>query len=115
MLRAIGIFLDVCKIAWRSLRYSTSGNGGSRDDTENAFSTFRDSLEHALLEGEMTCNRCQRWMVNEKYYGAGLPFWGWRCVCCGEILDPVILKNRNNLLKIPLAGSQRASAERRGR
>jgi hypothetical protein len=54
-------------------------------------------------------------MVNEKYYGAGLPFWGWRCVCCGEILDPVIWKNRNHPLKLSLAEIQGPSAEGKGR
>jgi len=54
-------------------------------------------------------------MINEKYYGAGLPFWGWRCVCCGEIIDPVIRKNRNQRREPPLVESQGTSAERRGR
>ena len=43
----------------------------------------------------MKCHRCHGWMVNEKFYGIGAFFWGWRCVFCGEILDPVILQNRN--------------------
>lgn len=43
----------------------------------------------------MKCHRCHGWMVNEKFYGRGSFFWGWRCVSCGEILDPVILENRN--------------------
>ena len=63
----------------------------------------------------MKCNRCEGWMVNEKYYGAGLPFWGWRCVSCGEILDPVIWENRNHRRKFPLSESQGIPGERRGR
>jgi len=47
----------------------------------------------------MKCHRCQGWMVNEKFYGAGIPYWGWRCVFCGEILDPLILENRNHFRK----------------
>jgi hypothetical protein len=54
-------------------------------------------------------------MVNEKYYGAGLPFWGWRCVSCGEILDPVIWENRNHRRKLPPSESQGIPGERRGR
>ena len=62
----------------------------------------------------MRCLRCQGWMVNEKYYGAGLTFRGWRCISCGEILDPVIWKNRNHRPEPPLVESQGTSAERRG-
>jgi hypothetical protein len=53
-------------------------------------------------------------MVNEKYYGAGLPFWGWRCVSCGEILDPVIWENRNHRRQISLAEGQGTLAKGRG-
>ena len=63
----------------------------------------------------MKCRRCQGWMVNEKYYGAGFPFWGWRCVSCGEILDPVIWENRNHLRKLAPSESQGIPGERRGR
>jgi hypothetical protein len=34
-------------------------------------------------------------MVYEKFYGSQEHFWGWRCIFCGEIIDPVILENRN--------------------
>ncbi len=47
----------------------------------------------------MKCTRCHGWMVNEKFYGQGSFFWEWRCVFCGEILDPVIQENRNDLPK----------------
>jgi hypothetical protein len=63
----------------------------------------------------MKCLRCQGWMVNEKYYGAGLPFWGWRCVCCGDILDPVIWENRSRRRHLSLIESHGGVAERRGR
>lgn len=33
-------------------------------------------------------------MMHEKFYGLGDDFLGWRCVICGEIIDPVILENR---------------------
>jgi len=33
-------------------------------------------------------------MVYEIFYGPDEPFLGWRCVQCGEILDEVILENR---------------------
>jgi len=33
-------------------------------------------------------------MVYERFYGPGENFFGWRCIQCGEILDEVILENR---------------------
>jgi hypothetical protein len=42
----------------------------------------------------MKCHRCNGTMSNEKFYGPGEPFWGWRCALCGEILDPQIIENR---------------------
>jgi hypothetical protein len=33
-------------------------------------------------------------MVQQRFYGPGDAFWGWRCVACGEIMDEVILENR---------------------
>ena len=46
------------------------------------------------LRGTMKCPRCKCSMVYEKFFGPGEPFWGWRCVYCGEILDDLILENR---------------------
>jgi len=46
------------------------------------------------LEGRLRCHRCGSVMAYEKYYGPGEQFWGWRCICCGEILDQIILENR---------------------
>ena len=42
----------------------------------------------------MKCYRCGSVMVYEMFYGPGENFSGWRCVSCGEVLDEVILKNR---------------------
>ena len=42
----------------------------------------------------MKCHRCGSVMVCEIFYGPGENFLGWRCVSCGEILDEVILENR---------------------
>jgi hypothetical protein len=42
----------------------------------------------------MKCYRCGSVMVYERFYGPGENFLGWRCVQCGEILDEVILENR---------------------
>jgi len=42
----------------------------------------------------MRCHRCNGIMANERFYGPGEPFWGWRCIICGEVFDPLILENR---------------------
>jgi late competence protein required for DNA uptake (superfamily II DNA/RNA helicase) len=43
---------------------------------------------------KMHCQRCNGRMAFEKYYGQNSVFFGWHCVMCGDILDPVILLHR---------------------
>ena len=45
-------------------------------------------------KSEMHCQRCDGRMAFEKFYGENNSFSGWRCVICGDILDPVILLHR---------------------
>ncbi len=55
-------------------------------------------------KGVMHCQRCGGRMIVEKYYDVNNIFFGWHCVICGEILDPVILLHRlsrNADIKIP--------------
>jgi hypothetical protein len=40
------------------------------------------------------CLRCRGVMVYDKFYGFQEHYWGWKCLICGEIVDPVILENR---------------------
>jgi hypothetical protein len=42
----------------------------------------------------MKCLRCRGAMIYDKFYGLQEQFWGWKCLICGEIVDPVILENR---------------------
>ena len=52
----------------------------------------------------MRCQRCGGRMIFEKFYDVNNVFFGWHCVICGEILDPVILLHRLSQdadLKIP--------------
>lgn len=47
----------------------------------------------------MKCKRCNGLLNRERAIGVGNgtgddESWGWRCVNCGEIVDPVILANR---------------------
>ena len=40
------------------------------------------------------CFRCSGAITYEKFYGLDEQFWGWKCLICGEIFDPVIMDNR---------------------
>jgi len=40
------------------------------------------------------CLRCRGAVVYDKFYGPHEQFWGWKCLICREIVDPVILENR---------------------
>ena len=42
----------------------------------------------------MRCHRCSNLMVSERFYGVDEHFLGWRCILCGEIIDQIILENR---------------------
>lgn len=46
----------------------------------------------------MRCSRCRGMMVNQVFEDlketGDFFFYGWRCVNCGEIIDPVIASNR---------------------
>jgi len=55
-------------------------------------------------KGALCCQRCGGRMIFEKFYDVSSIFYGWHCVMCGEILDPVILLHRLSQdadLKIP--------------
>jgi len=60
---------------------------------ENLMENFNHSI---VEEGDMNCHRCGGIMVYEKFYGICEHFFGWRCISCGEISDPVILENRHS-------------------
>jgi hypothetical protein len=62
-------------------------------------------------EGSMKCRRCSGFMANERFYGPGEPFLGWRCVLCGEIFDPLILQNRENKAPFGLEESKGVSSK----
>lgn len=53
---------------------------------------FKDKSDRT--KDEMHCQRCNALMAFDKFYGRESYFFGWRCVSCGDILDPVILLHR---------------------
>ena len=51
------------------------------------------------VQNSHRCPRCAGWMEQESFEDlrddTGLiHFSGWRCLTCGEIIDPLILQNR---------------------
>lgn len=49
----------------------------------------------------MCCGRCNGLMIRDSFLDlrddmGSLQFDGWRCVNCGEVLDPVVLAHRMN-------------------
>ena len=51
----------------------------------------------------MDCPRCGGFMINDQFLDfmddtGEIEFWGFHCVICGEILDPVILSNRERMV-----------------
>jgi len=42
----------------------------------------------------MKCYRCGGMMIHEKVYSEAEQLRIWRCILCGEYIDPVILENR---------------------
>jgi len=63
----------------------------------------------------MRCQRCHGLMVRDACVDlrddtGHLMIQGWRCVNCGEIIDPVVLTNRIDELSLP---DQRKTRDRR--
>jgi uncharacterized Zn finger protein len=46
-------------------------------------------------EKRMKCPRCNGAMVLERFQDMLTLFYSWRCLNCGEIVDPVVSRNRN--------------------
>lgn len=48
----------------------------------------------------MKCPKCQGMMVQDLLYDVfestgHLPSEAWRCISCGNVIDPVVLRNRS--------------------
>ncbi|MEY4528801.1 MAG: hypothetical protein RL768_2520 [Nitrospirota bacterium] len=58
-----------------------------------------DNLFYSGWESDETCTRCGGLMVVEHYIDlqddtGQIGLTAWRCMSCGEVIDPVILQNR---------------------
>ncbi len=49
----------------------------------------------------MKCTKCGCPMNYERFYDHADDFDGWRCICCGDIVDAVILRNRSKKIRNP--------------
>ncbi len=57
------------------------------------------TVNHSSAEHSHPCRRCGGILVNEQCMDlaeseGGSRFWASRCVQCGDLIDPVILRNR---------------------
>jgi len=43
----------------------------------------------------MKCDRCSGMMIHEEFFGPNGPFFSWRCLICGEVVDQTIMENRD--------------------
>lgn len=43
---------------------------------------------------DIRCPRCNGAMVYERFQDMLDMFYAWRCLNCGEIMDPVVARNR---------------------
>ena len=59
------------------------------------------AMENNSLQQYPRCSRCGGLMTLQKFYSLSEVFWGWKCLLCGEIVDPVILENRQNGRETP--------------
>jgi hypothetical protein len=35
-------------------------------------------------------------MIQEELFGSSGPFFSWRCIICGEVIDQTIIENRDH-------------------
>ncbi|GAB4374156.1 MAG: hypothetical protein Kow00128_24090 [Deltaproteobacteria bacterium] len=50
---------------------------------------------------DIRCPRCNGAMVYERFMDMLDMFYAWRCLNCGEIMDPVVERNRGSVGKTP--------------
>ncbi|WP_447980437.1 hypothetical protein [Candidatus Nitrospira bockiana] len=63
----------------------------------------------------MDCPRCKGVMIRQDLHdhnGTYLTVPGWRCLSCGEVLDPTILSNRRSVVMKDKVGAGLRSAAR---
>jgi RNase P subunit RPR2 len=80
---------------------STTNTQEKKSEKKQPVMDTRQSNQHTI-----PCPRCQglmspEWCVNLNYDAGEMEILTWRCLQCGELIDPVILENRKNPLPSP--------------
>ena len=60
----------------------------------------------------MRCQRCQGWMITDHFMdvlnvGGQMDFRGWRCLNCGDITDPIIVRHNKSAASAPAKSRRR--------
>jgi len=89
---------------------------GSRGEAE---SIMRAQMSTTRMHLRSSCHRCGGLMVTEFCADLlssmrELEFLASRCVQCGEVIDPVILKNRERQQEIMTGKDTKVAAQRNG-
>jgi len=58
------------------------------------FLACSDAFYLSQEEPYMQCPKCRGRMYAEKFYDFVRSFDAWKCTCCGEVVDPIIIANR---------------------
>lgn len=108
---------------------STSGRGATKQPLKSEpVPTIKNSTPVKLESSASSdaCTRCggllvSHWCMNVNYDAGGMEILTKRCLQCGEVIDPVILENRQHpereamkkktrpLLSRPLASSKKSA------
>ena len=92
---SIGIFFHVCEAFFRDLPVCCLWPS----NPQALFFSYRKK-DNGLVEEEiaMRCTRCHGRMVTDYFIdmenSGELWMPGWRCLVCGEVVDPLIMKHR---------------------
>ena len=65
----------------------------------DAHRTCEGRVPMARERRRMKCPRCNGAMVYERFQDMLDLFYAWRCLNCGEIVDPVVARNRGTVKK----------------
>jgi hypothetical protein len=71
------------------------------ENTASAYSTPLDLMIYGqdtrfVGASNVKCNRCSGVMIHERFFDSNEPFFSWRCLACGEVVDQTILENRDH-------------------
>jgi hypothetical protein len=59
------------------------------------YSNPHDLTGDNFSELNVECDRCSGMMIHEEFFGPNGPFFSWRCLICGEVVDQTIIENRD--------------------